>query len=163
MPYVLPIFVPLVVATAIHMDKIVKNRHIFKMAYLSILIIVMVKGIVSYYPSNKDMKLPCKIILKHYQPGSYVYSCEETKLFGLQFYLKGKLKRISTLEHSWVDAPMSHVLEEVQNKKRSFPLMIVCKRKYIYLMSNWLSRMKIDFSIEENKYWQVFIIKKVSA
>jgi len=158
--YVLPLFAPLVLALAIHIEK---KNSMRTLAYISILLIILFKGFVTYYPTKKDIRIVWGSIKKYYKPGTYVYAYGEPKLFGLQFYLKGKLKRISSSDQQSLDIPMGHVLDDILNKKISFPVVIVSRRETRDNLNTLFKQKNISFSVEQvehNKYWIIFIVRE---
>lgn len=125
MLYVLPLYAPLALLSAwgiIHPATEEKRllRFTGTVAVVMAILLVGVKGGLSFFPGERDMKhLHQTILSLKPAPRADCYAFRQKKLYGLNFYLKGKLKRVS-------DGSMANLLSESCPGTR-FPYIIFAK------------------------------------
>lgn len=123
--YVLPLCAPLslMMAYGIYKKSTYRERVIRTvavMAAFSVILLAAVKKIGAFYPNKNDMRAlftMCRTVGTE----TSNYSFMENKLYGLQFYLDGNLKRLSLNgSEAWADGKIQDILDRIKLKDPEF-------------------------------------------
>lgn len=161
--YILPLHTPVTLLIARGMAADPKRplniRKVLGIAMISAILLVCLKGAAAYYPSSHDMKR--LDALCHTAGGNdmqvAVYS--RFTLYGLQYYLNGRLERIA---YPGLKAPADTTLEEVIDKldgNTSGPKkLLVSSHKESGSLKQTLQASGHTFEEIEHGKWDLFIM-----
>lgn len=163
--YILPYHAPMIIALSACLAgdnrKPTHLRNIIRVSLATGIIIIMAKAAGAYTPSYKNMKQVYEHLCKPFDNGNTSFSALDSgRLFGLQFYLNGNLKRISLLPNTeWTDNTLDNELDLFeQTPDRTHTLLVYRKRPIDVDFDDLLKRH--DFDIYELKYlnWSLYVI-----
>ena len=167
--YVLPLFVPITLAIARGICKFWQSPRILRsvvvLAVISAVLAVGVKAVASVYPSSKDMKALYQLCreLKKDQT-SVVYDFEGSKLYGLQFYLDGKLARLSISGHGpRVDASLAGAIREARTQPTPTSIVLICSHDRASQLDRVLEDLGVSFQHLEDRYWVLYLVTTSQA
>ncbi|MFQ5742859.1 MAG: hypothetical protein ACE5HV_04635, partial [Acidobacteriota bacterium] len=155
--YVLPLYAPIALALAAAIGPAGRRRP-QRIAVLSILVLLTLKGAAPFYPSDKDMRPLFESIERAAGPGAPVALFEESKLYGLQFYLDGRLQRLSTSGNEpWADASLEEAVERSAAAVR--PAAIVTRKRHAAALQAALSAAGRSFERLPLLQRELFVLK----
>ncbi len=133
--YILPIFTPLCIAVAVGIMKVIpENKFIVKIVYaivvLSFISVVAVKAAAPYYPSKRNIKAVYNMCKEYDLPDTRFFLVQ-TKSWGIQFYLNGRVVRLSeTGSEPWADATIESVLKNIMDENISKELPVTERARF---------------------------------
>ena len=156
--YVLPLYVPVVLATA---RGLCKNgdiaRHLGKAVRIAVAagcVLIAVKGVAAYIPNRKNMKPVYEMCRAMDGHGTEFLAFEEPKLFGLQFYLNGHLQRVSVSgKEPWADHSLEESLRKIQGSRSSASYVFISSRQNAPILHQALGRRGLPCKRLEDRYW----------
>jgi len=167
--YVLPLYSVVALAAARGLELAGELRNGFskmvKIAAVSALVIIVGKGVLTYYPTSKDMRAVysvCQSISGGTGSDTDVFAFQQKKLFGLQFYLDGKLKKVFLDEETaqlYNGRSLKDVFEQIKGQKRGKCYIFVCDREDFEELESRLSRADINFKVVEMRYWELCVVE----
>lgn len=95
--YLLPLYSAIAVAIArgITTVRAWPRRHTLRVAAVSAVLLITLKGLSAVVSSDSDMKRLAHAVKDLATPAAHVAAFGESRLYGLQFYLDGRLSRIA--------------------------------------------------------------------
>ena len=128
--YVLPIFVPVAVATGraavLAFDSPRSARRALAAAGATAVLLVALKGASAFYDTPADMKRLWKAARAEVQGKSGWYSYGSSEMFGLQFYLRGSLTRLADEPlPNWGRRDIDSLIGEMQSAPQKDTIIIV--------------------------------------
>jgi len=131
--YVLPCFSAFPLLTARALIRTREPRRLWRTAAIIIAVsaiaLVSLKGVAAWRHDHKNMRPIYEACAAALTADTTVYAFEQPKFFGLQFYLKGRLKRISADPGAeWADASLSHFLDRVVHRPDHQRYLLVCRQ-----------------------------------
>ena len=140
--YVLPLYAPIALAAARAASRGIPAtqalRRAFPLAAATLIALIAIKGLFCHYSTSKDMKAlyqTCRLAAA--QP-SEVIACDP-KLFGLQFYLGGKLKRVCVAgQQPWADESVEHLLGRMKAASPAASYLVIADRSSAALLADLL-------------------------
>jgi len=156
--YVLPLFCPVSIFMARVIIKSMQShkdylRKILISAYIAGITLMIVKGISSIYPNHNNMKQLHALVKAIRADDEEVVSFNQPKLFGLQFYLQGNLKRISTQKRPWADEDISSFLKRIKKEHRA--KIIITEKKDEPLFKKIMKDAGISFIVSSTLNWTI--------
>jgi 4-amino-4-deoxy-L-arabinose transferase-like glycosyltransferase len=132
--YVLPLFPPVALAIARGLVRASRRAvdHALAVAVPSVLVLVLLKAGAAWAApaSDKDMRLLFEAARQEGGAAAIVRAYEESRLYGLQYYLGGALRRVSRSGgEPWADERLDDaVAEMVRERGRTFVLISSSRR-----------------------------------
>ncbi len=163
--YVLPLFAPVVLAIARGLILIkdrggTESRHWFTMALISVLFMVSVKGLATFYPSSRNMKVLYEKCRNFGGEKGRVAVFDRRKLYGLQFYLDGRLERVSyTGGEPWADAGIHEVLALLRRDPAQAPNLFVVDKEQERDFRKLLDHARISYVRCVGPYWRLYRLR----
>ncbi|MGD9900393.1 MAG: ArnT family glycosyltransferase [Calditrichaceae bacterium] len=162
--YVLPFVPPLALVTGRGMVRAFRQDKLFRIAHKTALItgVVLIagKGIAAYVDSPKSMSQMYRAVENESDQSTKFMLYHRDKLYGLQFYLNGKLERIQydQKQDTQKRSPET-VLQEIINKPEITYIIITDHRNHIF--QDMLDEMKIPYKLKlhQKKYNLITIHK----
>lgn len=166
--YVLPLYAPIALIVARGICTAARNsrelRRVLIISTVTIFILIGMKGVASVFPNQNDMRplyTACKNMggadaefLTFYRP----------KLYGLQYYLDGALKRASfDGKEPWADAGVYSILENA-GKPDSRRYLFITDRDKAAVLSETIEKSGVSFArFNSGKYWVIFAVPNGKA
>ncbi len=162
--YVLPLYAPLALATARGISKSEQDRKTMQrvtvVALVTCLALIAGKGLYTYYPAHRDMKLLYEISKKSMKNNSQVVAFKKSKMFGLQFYLNGKLQRVSdTGQELWADASLNDMIRTIKDSIHSTSYVFISEKRDAAQLHTALKNAHLRLRYRETDYWVVLLIE----
>lgn len=156
--YVLPLYVPIALAIARHVCRSGRGlaivRRVAVVAVCTGFVLVGVKGLAAYYPSAKNMKTLYHLCRRAGGDNASFVAFDKAKLYGLQFYLNGRLQRVSlTGKEAWADGTVQDAISKVKGAVSSGPYVFISHRKRAPTLYGVLRASGVPFKRVDNKYW----------
>ena len=130
--YVLPLYAPIALAIGRALTREQGGpavRRALSIAVPSALVLVTLKAVAAYAlpPSDKDMGRLYTVARREGGPGADVRAFGDERLYGLQFYLGGALRRVSTGGgEPWADERLEDAVEALR-RPRGRPQVLVAQ------------------------------------
>jgi len=163
--YVLPLFAPVVLLMArgvllAEEGHGMNVRRWLSMALISVGIMVGLKGFAAFYPSSRNMKSLYRKCKAFGGEGSRVAVFDRRKLYGLQFYLDGRLERVSyTGREAWADAGIQQVLELLRKDPAKAPNLFVVDKEQEKDFRKLLDHAHLSYERDDGAYWRLYRLK----
>jgi len=164
--YVLPLYAPVALAIARHIYKsgggLTIVRRVAVLAVCTGFVLVGVKGLAAYYPSAKNMKALYGLCRRAGGDNAAFVVFDESKLYGLQFYLNGRLQRVSlTGKEAWADGTLQDAISKVRGLVSSGPpYVFISYRKGAPALYDILRESGIRFKGFDNEYWIACLVER---
>jgi len=160
--YILPLYTPftLLVARGLTVETGTNGKmgRILWAGVLSAVLIVGLKGVSAYYPSQNNMKALYEFCMEKVPDLTEVVVFDGSKMFGLDYYLHGNLIRISASgEEHWADASVEETLRGFGTMPVGTRPVIVSKKKKSALLDQFLQGTQIVFRQYENRKWILYV------
>ncbi len=161
--YILPLYGPTALLIARGLRKgangPVSMKKIFLAGMIAFLVIVAIKGAASYYPSKNNMKTLYDMCMEAKGKDSRFALFNDSRLYGLQYYLDGKLERISPGGgEPWADGSLGDIISKVNKASSPLSYVIVSREQESPLLSKMLKRSGISFKMFGNRNWILYRI-----
>lgn len=158
--YVLPFYtlIALIIARKIQMELADgrKTGDLVKIAVISGVLLVTAKGVFSYVPSGSDMRPVCAVCQEIKTNLPHYVAFDQPKLFGLQFYLHGKLKRYFSPgrdDEGNSDGTMEDLVALVRQSCDSNDWIIVATPKHAKILEMRMDQAGIHYTAHVTRYW----------
>jgi len=163
--YLLPLFVPLtlVLGREVSSNQLSKQvpSKIIIIAIAASLLLIGAKGYMAFYPHRNDMKALYELCGVKKQDSYEVITVDEPKLYGLQFYLNGKLERVSSNSKApWAHETLEEAVEEFYTKPQFPTHYFVTSKSKATSLESTLQKANVPYHRRENRYWVVFVVVK---
>ena len=166
--YWLPFFPAAVLMNARAIQRSYKTCELFKNCTLigitTLLVLVVMKGALAYIPISRNMHQLYRTCILQEKGDTVFLAFEQNKLFGLQFYLKGKLTRISTTgQEPWARETLNALLEEIRYhpKHDRYVLVVNASRNYIRLQKALATKQMPFTTTKHDKKYQLVTIVSI--
>jgi 4-amino-4-deoxy-L-arabinose transferase len=162
--YILPLYAPIALALAhwigIRSKEQGSLRNLVLVGFISALFIIGAKGFVAYYPSKNNMRSLYRMCQDVKREHLKFAVFKEPALYGLQFYLKGDLKRISPAgDESWADGSVENILHEINGTLAPDSYVIISKTENVPTLLEILETSGIPFRQFGNKNWMLYVME----
>lgn len=162
--YVLPLYAPisLVLANALrlaHTERQATHR-VLLIAFLSGVCLVCVKGASAYLTPKRNMKLLYELCCTLNESNTEFMLVSRSKLYGLQYYLDGRLRRITTTgREPWADTRLREAVTGLKagGSSKASCVLIVEKGQFAN-MGYALRRAGLHFRSVQNEFWALYSI-----
>jgi 4-amino-4-deoxy-L-arabinose transferase len=154
--YVLPLFVPV----SLFLAKGVLSlgpRRLRVLALAQALALAAFKGAAARFPSKSDMARLDRAIRAAAPPGAEVLGWEESRLFGLEFYRDGRLRRISAADAHWADLDPRSMREEVRARPSAPRVFVVSPAREASLLESLAFPPEARARRAADKFWAVWV------
>lgn len=162
--YILPLFAPMVLLIARGMASGMTGPNVagrvLKIALVTCCVMIAVKGLASYFPSHNNMKALYDFCVQEAGEKSDFIAFGQQKLYGLQFYLNGHLKRLSESgKESWVDGAVKDYLRGFRENTRAKRVTFITDKGYAGNLTVILKAEKVPFRMVEGEFQTLFLIE----
>ena len=167
--YVLPLFVPMALAAARgvcnHCHGEADFRGVIRLAVWSGLVLIGIKAAPVYFGSEKDMKPVYAICRTVQKPQTRFIAFRESKLFGLQFYLRGNLTRIFTDNQQVYrcEGYMEDLVPEIRQSGDPESYVFISSNLNFSRLEGELKEAGLPYQTQSTKYWHVCTLLPQSA
>ena len=161
--YVLPLYAPMVLAMARAMASGITGPNIVgrvvKIALVTCCVMIAVKGLATYFPARNNMKALHDFCIEEAGEKTDFIAFRQPKLYGLQFYLDGRLKRLSESgKESWVDGAVKDYLRDFRESLTEKRATFISDKGHADDLAVILQAEQVPFRIVEGKFWTLFLI-----
>ena len=128
--YALPLFTPLTLGAALLLAADADSPprppyHLRKIGWLSLALVILVKGVISHLPLHHDMRQLYQVC-REQAPHGRIAIFDQRRYYGLQFYLRGHLERVCHEPiPDWADTTLTNWLNEVERESERAVIMEV--------------------------------------
>ena len=155
--YILPLYAPIALAAARAATRNAPTarsiRHVIVVAAVSVCVLIAARGLYCHNHSRNDMKSLYETCRRTAAGSSQVIAMEP-HLFGLQFYLGGRLERISMWKkEAWADDTAEHLVEKIRSAPSAASYLVVTDKGFVKPLSELLDRAGILFRRIEVDKW----------
>lgn len=162
--YVLPLYAPLTIAVSREFMLFNENKNIVRraclIAIIAVAVIIGMKGFTVNYPNKNNMKSLYQLCGIQKGSNVEVIAFEERYLHGLQFYLDGKLKRVSLKgKNPWADGSIQEEMDRLNASVSSSKHLFVSRKSKARELESFLKNANLLYQRKENNFWAVFIIR----
>lgn len=163
--YVLPLYAPVALAIARGICRsgggLTIVRRVAVVAVCTGFVLVGVKGLASYYPSEKNMKTLYDLCRRAGGENAAFVVFDESKLYGLQFYLNGHLQRVSlTGKEAWADGSVRDAVSKAKGSVSSGSYVFISHRKRSPALYSVLHASGVPFKRFDNQYWVACLVER---
>ena len=163
--YVLPIYAPIVLAIARGIytgaGRTGALRRVVIISVLTAFTLAGLKGVTSYSFNKKDMKALYKLCREVGRDDTRFVSFNRSKLYGLQYYLNGDLRRTSlTGREAWADGSIQEDIRKIRGPGSSRSYVFITDKKEAHGLCNILKESGIDFQRFHDRYWVTCLAEK---
>ncbi len=180
--YVLPIFAPLCIATAVGIVRLAPTMSFaryttYAIMIASVIMIITFKGVIPHHVSKRNIRSVYEMCKKYEVPGTR-FILVEKRSWGMLFYLKGNAIHLtSTATEDWADGLTQDALNAIaQNKTEEIPSprrdiaqgRSATKRpeRVVFIYPLWrlsdfknkLTALKRNMEYKDNGFWGVCAI-----
>jgi hypothetical protein len=166
--YILPLFVPLALATArsvvLSYGTRVGMRRSIGLAVVSIVLIVAGKAAYTRIPSHSDMGRLYRTA-RSAAGGDAVFALyRERGLYGLEFYAAGRIQRISdSPDENWADVDLSSFVEELLSDSQRGAHVVIASDAHAVRVRDALSAAGLPFDETRDTGWRIFVVNRVDS
>lgn len=151
--YLLPYFAAVVLALARSIERLGSDEVVLqKAARIAAVMLVIMLGVkigMTYVPSKKNMEDLYKYCRAYEKQDAGFYALDCGKMYGLQFYLKGKLTRIGFSDNDPdADLSISNLMQEIKQNPQHQTYLLVTRVSKTELTSKKLNEN--NFSYQTN-------------
>ena len=160
--YGLPVFVPLALIAGHTLRRTpvpLSRRSALSIGLLSVFVLVSARAATACTRSRKDMKVLGRMCHQYElsKPDYYVWN--QAKLFGLQFYLGGRLKRAAfSGDAEWADISARDLLTKLKREAPHRTNVVIVNKARNYDLDRIFSSRDINYSIVSNQNWALYAI-----
>ena len=155
--YVLPLYVPVALIIGRGIGNKTSLQTIILIAAISAIVLIGVKGLGKHYRQENNMKHVFSMLNNHNQEGLQVASYLESKLYGLQFYLDGKLIRLSNRKTPWSDHILENFIDHKVKGDSTNKYILFTQQKFGDGLKNMLVAKDVDFKEYHHPGWRLFL------
>lgn len=161
--YVLPLYAPISLLFAntlrlAHTERQATSR-VLQIAFLSAVCLVCVKGASAYLTPKRNMKTLYELCRTLDEGNTKFMLVSESKLYGLQYYLDGRLRRITTTgREPWADMRLRGAVAGFQAGRNTTSCVLIAENGYFADMDCALRRAGLHFRSVQNEFWTLYSI-----
>lgn len=161
--YVLPLYAPIALLAAFWIkgfESITRTR-LFVVATISVFILVGAKYGIARLPNRNNMKQVYEMSLQLNRTKSEYFVFQEERLYGMQYYLNGRMRRV-TVEGSepWADGAIGDLVSSLENGQNIGPWLILTSARKAPLLEKALSGHEVDVRTRRDKHWVWYEISR---
>ena len=165
--YILPLYAPFTLLVArglgVESEKQGSMRKMMWTGILSAALLVGLKGASAVSTPKNDMKALYRLYTQKAPGINEVAAFNESRLFGLQYYLNGRLERISISgEEPWADSTVEEAVHALDRMPPGTQRAIIAKKRNSEPLSRILKHSDIAYRQFEDKHWIIYILTKGS-
>lgn len=131
-------------------------------ASLTVVALIGVKGALSAYPNKNDMKRLYNLCRALTPKGDVeTHAFNQAKLYGLQFYLSGHLKRVSLSgTEAWADASIKDLTREFKGQISPVSHLFVSDKTWASVLAKELAASGSRFDVHRGRFWIVYLLRR---
>ncbi|RLC27316.1 MAG: hypothetical protein DRH56_02980 [Deltaproteobacteria bacterium] len=163
--YVLPLYAPvsLAIARAISGGGEGETRLFLKrtvlVAVITGFVLVGLKGVAAVLPARKDMRPLYAMCRDAGGMEARFVAFDRPKLYGLQYYLNGRLERVSRRGRApWADAAVEEMIGRIKKGEIRRSVVFICSGRQEPKLVTLLRRSGIDSRRVESRYWILRVV-----
>jgi 4-amino-4-deoxy-L-arabinose transferase-like glycosyltransferase len=162
--YVLPLYAPVSLALARGIsgtgEHFVGLRRVMIVAGITGVVILGIKGAASLFPSKHNMAHLYEACRAVGVEGRRFVVFDEPRLYGLQFYLNGRLERTSPgSKEPWADFSVEEALAGIKGSAPPPPYVFVSDKGKSSGLRSILQGMGISFQEVQGSFWSLFVTR----
>lgn len=164
--YVLPLYAPIALLLAFWISRFeaTTRKRLFVAATISVLVLAGAKYWISINPNRNNMKQVYEMSLGLGSENPDYYLFQEDKLYGMQYYLKGKMQRVTVGGgEEWADAGIEQLLSSLDGNKRATSYLVLSRTRKVASLDKALSGRDLDVKARGNKHWIWYLISQKSS
>lgn len=120
-------------------------KRVAVIALITALILVGAKGVIAFFPSSSNMKQLHEAVVRAVPDQAGVVVFNHDKLYGLQFYLDGRLRRVTVRgDEAWSDGRLDDSIGD-SGARSSGPWVFTAEGPEARTLCSILSRKGVDF------------------
>ncbi len=159
--YILPLYAPIALLIAHGLfegsNGPVSMKKFFLAGIITALFLVALKGAVSYYPSKNNMRTLYEMCRDVKGENMKFALFDESRLYGLQYYFKGKLERVSPSgEEKWSAGSLVDILNRVRNRSSGSSYVIISEEHKSPTLLGILKNSGIPFHRFGDENWFLY-------
>ncbi len=164
--YVLPFFPALALLFGKLLGKTVAEngswRRVWTVALLSGVLLLAAKKGADYFPSHKNMKPLAKICLAKAPADARFYLFDEEKLYGLQFYLGDRLRRVTDEKKPQPGIlNLERLLARLKDENSPEKAVFILEKKNLERLRTRLAGENIPFRVQKGlERYQLVVLEK---
>ena len=137
-------------------------RRVWAIALLSGTLLLAAKKGADHFPSHKNMKPLAKVCLAKAPPPAHFYLFDEEKLYGLQFYLGDRLRRVTDEKNPPPGIlNLDRLLDRLKDEKSGVKVVFVLENKNLERLGAHLGRKNFPFRLEKGlERYQLLVLEK---
>jgi 4-amino-4-deoxy-L-arabinose transferase len=163
--YVLPLYAPIALAVARGVAPAGDARTIRRVAVIAVVtacVLVAVKGVCAVVPYRNDMRRLYRMVRSAREGPVAVSSLNRAKLYGLQFYLDGRLRRLSSPgKEAWADGIAADEVAALGKRGIAVPHIFIVEDSEHFAVPWLCDRLReAGFSPEriDGRYWAICVV-----
>ncbi len=161
--YVLPLYAPMALVMARAMASGITGPNIvgrvLKIGLVTCCVMIAVKGLATYFPTRNNMKALYDFCIQEAGEKTDFIVFRRPKLYGLQFYLHGRLKHLSESgEESWVDGTVKDYLRDFRKSVTAKRATFITDKGHADNLTVILQAEQVPFRMVEGEFWTLFLI-----
>jgi hypothetical protein len=129
-------------------------------AVLTVFVLVSLKWAMTFFPDRNNMK-PLYDICQRISGGNAkeVIVFKKSQLYGLQFYMNGRLQRVSpTGKESWADGCIEDTIRKMQRSASLSSHVFITDKQQAPMLCNLFRKSGIQFQRFDNGYWVACLV-----
>ncbi len=161
--YILPLYGPisLLLARWIVSYENILWKRLVTIGAISVIILAVLKLGIAQFPNRNNMQQVDMIAREIGGKNIEYFVFEEDKLFGMQFYLNGKMQRVTTTgQEPWSDTSIDDLLSSLRNDKTTAGYLILSSMKKVRNIEAALSESGLEVEKTGNKHWIWFKVNQ---
>jgi len=163
--YVLPLYAPIALAIARGIyagaGKTGILRRVIIISVLTALTLTALKGAACYPYNKRNMKALYKICREVGQDDAKFVLFNISKLYGLQYYLNGELRRVSlTGREAWADGSIKEYMRKIRMPESPKSYVFITDKNEADYLFNILKKSGIDSRRFYDRYWVLCLVEK---
>ena len=163
--YVLPLYAPITLLIAYWITRYegLQWRRLATIATISVILLVGLRLGIAYIPNKNDMKQVYMLVHQADIKDAQYFVFEEERLYGMQFYLNGAMKRVTqTGGEPWAATSIGELISALRSEGRISECLILVSKKKAHLLRDALKDTDLDIKEIQGKYWIWFRLTKRS-
>jgi 4-amino-4-deoxy-L-arabinose transferase-like glycosyltransferase len=150
--YILPYFAAVVLGAARSIDWLFSDDTILRkattLAIIMLAVMLGVKAYLSYAPNKKNTKQLYEYCHADEQQNAGIYAFDCGKLYGLQFYLSGKLTRVGlSPDDPMADCMLDNLIQEITQNPQHETYLVISKIGKTSRAADALKKSNISYTI----------------
>jgi 4-amino-4-deoxy-L-arabinose transferase-like glycosyltransferase len=162
--YVVPLFPPMALATGRWLAIRWRGEalaRVGRIAAVTAIVIVIVKGVAAVYPSDKNMAPLFEAAQKAGGKDAEYLLFREQGLHGFQFYARGAARRVSVIYgQPWADQDLKAVIADLNASEQTHAAVFVSAPNHEQVLLDRLSAAGVPYSVSASGRWKLVVVRR---